>query len=61
MRSDLKPQLKEKIRQVFYNLKDQEILKPLKADGFAPIQDKDYDGIRQLGKLLNLDFSKLAG
>jgi phosphonate transport system substrate-binding protein len=61
MRSDLKPQLKEKIREVFFSLKDQEILKPLKADGFAPIQDKDYDGIRQLGKLLNLDFSKLAG
>ena len=61
MRSDLKPALKDKIRAAFYNLKDQEILKPLKADGFAPIKDKDYDGIRELGKLLNLDFAKLAG
>jgi phosphonate transport system substrate-binding protein len=61
MRSDLKPALKDKIREAFYNLKDQEILKPLKADGFAPIKDKDYDGIRELGKLLNLDFAKLAG
>ena len=61
MRSDLKPALKDKIRAAFYNLKDQEILKPLKADGFAPIKDKDYDGIRALGKLLNLDFAKLAG
>jgi len=61
LRSDLKPQLKEKIREVFYNLKDPEILKPLKADGFAPIKDKDYDGIRHLGRLLNLDFAKLAG
>lgn len=61
MRSDLKPQLKEKVRETFYNLKDREILEPLKADGFAPIQDKNYDGIRELGKLLNLDLSKLAG
>lgn len=61
MRSDLKGALKDKIREAFYNLKDQEILKPLKADGFAPIKDKDYDGIRGLGKLLNLDFAKLAG
>jgi len=61
MRSDLKPQLKEKIREAFYKLKDPEILKPLKADGFAPIDDKDYDGIRQLARILNLDLAKLGG
>lgn len=61
MRSDLKPTLKEKIKAVFLGLKDGEILKPLKADGFAPITDKDSDGIRELGRLLNLDFAKLAG
>jgi phosphonate transport system substrate-binding protein len=61
MRADLKASLKDKIRAAFYNLKDQEILKPLKADGFAPIADKDYDGVRALGKLLNLDLAKLAG
>lgn len=61
MRSDLKTALKDKIRDTFYSLKDPEILKPLKAEGFAPIKDKDYDGIRGLGKLLNLDFAKLAG
>jgi phosphonate transport system substrate-binding protein len=61
MRSDLAPALKEKIKAVFLNLKDPEILKPLKADGFAPITDKDYDGIRNVGRILNLDFAKLAG
>lgn len=61
MRSDLRPELKDKIRQVFYDLKDKEILKPLKADGFAPINDSDYDGVRDLGKLLKLDFAKLGG
>lgn len=61
MRSDLTPALKDKIHAAFYTLKDKEILKPLKADGFAPIKDADYDGIRDLGKLLHLDFAKLGG
>jgi phosphonate transport system substrate-binding protein len=61
MRSDLKPALKDKIKSIFLNLKDPAILKPLKADGFAPITDKDYDGIRDVGRILNLDLAKLAG
>lgn len=58
MRSNLKPELKEKIRAAFTGLKDPAVLKPFKADGFAPISDKDYDVVRELGTLLNLDFSK---
>jgi phosphonate transport system substrate-binding protein len=58
MRSDLKPELKEKIRAAFLNLKDKEVLKPFRAEGFGPITDKDYDVIRDLAKLLNLDLSK---
>jgi phosphonate transport system substrate-binding protein len=58
MRSDLKPELKEKIRAAFLNLNDKEVLKPFKADGFGPIADKDYDVIRDLAKLLNLDLGK---
>jgi phosphonate transport system substrate-binding protein len=34
------------------------VLKNFKAEGFAPIADKDYDVIRELAKALNL---KLAG
>jgi phosphonate transport system substrate-binding protein len=60
MASSLSPQLKEKIRAAFLSLKEAEILKPLKAEGFAPVTDGDYDVIRQLGKGLNLDFAKLA-
>jgi phosphonate transport system substrate-binding protein len=59
MRSDLSPQLKERIRTAFLSLKDPEVLKPFKADGFGPIADKDYDAIRELAKLLNLDLNKL--
>lgn len=55
MRSNLKPELKEKIRAAFLNLKDPEVLKPFKADGFGPISDKDYDVVRSLGTLLKLD------
>lgn len=59
MRSDLAPALKEKIRSAFLSLKDKEILKPLKADGFGPVNDKDYDVIRDLAKILNLDLAKM--
>lgn len=58
MRSDLAPGLKEKIRQAFYILKDPQILKPFKADGFAPITDQDYDKVRDLAKILKLDLTK---
>jgi phosphonate transport system substrate-binding protein len=58
MRSNLKPELKEKIRTVFINMNDPEVLKPFKADGFGAVSDKDYDVVRNLGSLLKLDFSK---
>lgn len=57
MRSNLKPELKEKIRAAFVNLKDPEVLKSFKADGFGAITDKDYDVVRELGTLLKLDLS----
>jgi len=59
MRSDLKPELKDKIRTAFVNLKDPAVLKNFKADGFAPITDNDYDVIRDMGKLLGIDFGAM--
>ena len=59
MRSDLKPELKDKIRTTFVNLKDSAVLKNFKADGFAPITDNDYDVIRDMGKLLGIDFGAM--
>jgi phosphonate transport system substrate-binding protein len=53
MRSNLDPALKDKIRATFVNLKN------FKADGFAPIGDNDYDVIREMGKLLKLDFATM--
>lgn len=59
MRSNLNDDLKAKIKDAFINLDDEEVLKNFKAEGFAPITDEDYDVIRDMGKLLNLDFSKM--
>jgi phosphonate transport system substrate-binding protein len=59
MRSDLAPALKEKIRNAFISLTDKEVLKAFKADGFGPMTDKDYDVIRDLARILNLDLAKL--
>jgi phosphonate transport system substrate-binding protein len=58
MRSDLKPELKDKIRTAFLTLKDPAVLKPFKADGFDTITDKHYDVVRNLGHLLKIDLAK---
>ncbi|MDZ7654368.1 MAG: phosphate/phosphite/phosphonate ABC transporter substrate-binding protein [Sulfurimicrobium sp.] len=58
MRSNLKPELKEKIRNAFLNLKDPAVLKAFKADGFEAITDKHYDVVRNLGHLLKIDLAK---
>ncbi len=59
MRSSLAAPLKQKIRKAFIELRDPEVLKPFKADGFGPIEDRDYDKIRDLGRILKLDLSKV--
>ncbi|MEJ2453937.1 MAG: phosphate/phosphite/phosphonate ABC transporter substrate-binding protein [Candidatus Thiodiazotropha sp.] len=58
MRSDLKPELKQAIREAFIELDDPAVLKPFKADAFAVISDSDYDVVRRLGTLLHLDLAK---
>lgn len=58
LRSNLKPELKEKIRAAFLNLKDPAVLKPFKAEGFDVITDKHYDVVRNLGPLLKIDLAK---
>ncbi len=59
MRSDLSPALKDKIRRAFLDLNDKAVLAAFKADGFGPVTDKDYDPIRDLARILNLDLSKI--
>jgi len=58
MRSDLNPDLKGKIRNAFLTLKDPAVLKNLKAEGFAPVTDQDYNVIRDLAKALHLKLAQ---
>lgn len=59
MRSDLAPALKAKIKEAFYTAKDKSVLKPFKAQSFTPMEDKDYDVVRDLAKILDLDLNKM--
>jgi len=58
MRSDLAPDLKDKIRDAFLTLHDPAVLKSFKAEGFAPIKDTDYNVIRDLAKALHLKLAQ---
>jgi phosphonate transport system substrate-binding protein len=58
MRSDLDAGLKTRIKSAFLELKDKNILKPFKADGFGPIADEDYKPVRELISLLKVDPTK---
>ncbi len=60
MASGLPEELRHAIRQSFYRLKDPAVLQPFQADGFAPIQDSDYDGIRQAARVLGLSLEALV-
>ena len=55
----LKPEVKDAIKKAFLELKDPEILKLFRIDGLAPATDKDYDVLRDMAKILNLDIAKL--
>jgi phosphonate transport system substrate-binding protein len=59
MQKSLPPELKKRIREAFYDLKDKAILKPLKAESFAKVVDSEYDVIREAAKILGKDLTKL--
>lgn len=55
MRTDMPKELQQSIRDAFLGLKKgtdagDKVLKPFKADGFAAIEDTDYDIIRDIRK-----------
>lgn len=59
MLSNLDADLKASIKNAFVNLDDPTVLESFKAEGFAPIEDADYDIIRDMGSLLGLDFATM--
>ncbi|NEQ95999.1 MAG: phosphate/phosphite/phosphonate ABC transporter substrate-binding protein [Cyanothece sp. SIO2G6] len=60
MRADLDPALKDEIRAIFLDMDDEAVLGPFKADGFAAMDDADYDGIRKAGEILGLDLGQFV-
>jgi phosphonate transport system substrate-binding protein len=58
MQSKLNPELKAKIRAAFLDIKDADLLKNFRAEGFAATDDKAYDVLRDTAKVLNLDLAK---
>ncbi|MDJ0706733.1 MAG: phosphate/phosphite/phosphonate ABC transporter substrate-binding protein [Leptolyngbyaceae cyanobacterium MO_188.B28] len=60
LRADLDPALKDQISSTFLNLDEASVLEPFKADGFAAMTDKDYDGIRKAGQILGLDLGEFV-
>jgi len=55
----LKPELKDAIRRAFLDLKDPGILKLFRVEAIAAATDKDYDVLRDMAKVLQLDIAKL--
>jgi phosphonate transport system substrate-binding protein len=61
MQGYLAPELKAAIRTAFIELKDKEILKTFRAEGFTATDDHAYDILRETAKVLDLDLAKLGG
>ena len=59
MSSSLPKDLQEEIKEAFYDLDDPKILKVLDAEGFAPVEDKDYDVIRNMVDILGVDLEEM--
>jgi phosphonate transport system substrate-binding protein len=55
----LAPALKDGIRKAFLELNDPEILKLFRVEALAPATDADYDVLREMAKVLNLDLEKV--
>ena len=60
MQGKLDPALKAAIRSAFIDLKDRDVLKTFRAEGFAATDDKAYDILRETAKILNLDLGKMS-
>lgn len=58
-RGDLPKDLVEKVDSFFKNYKDQQLFEELDINGFYPVEDKQYDVVRDVAKSLNLSPEQL--
>ncbi len=59
MQGNLAPALKQAIRAAFLDIKDKEVLKSFRVEGFAATDDKAYDVLRDTASILKLDIAKM--
>ena len=59
MQGNLAPALKQAIRDAFLTMKDKDVLKSFRVEGFAATDDKAYDVLRQTAQVLKLDIAKM--
>ncbi|MBK9574965.1 MAG: phosphate/phosphite/phosphonate ABC transporter substrate-binding protein [Rhodoferax sp.] len=59
MQGNLAPALKQAIRGAFLNLRDKEVLKSFRVEGFAATDDRAYDVLRETASVLKLDLAKM--
>lgn len=59
MQGNLAPALKQAIRAAFLDIKDKEVLKSFRVEGFAATDDKAYDVLRDTASVLKLDIAKM--
>ena len=59
MQGYLAPELKEKIRAAFLELKDETVLASFRVEGFKPTTDESYDILRETAQILNLELAQM--
>jgi phosphonate transport system substrate-binding protein len=59
LQGDLKPELKQAIRDAFLTMKDQEVLKSFRVQAFAATDDRAYDVLRETAAVLKLDLGRM--
>lgn len=59
MQGNLAPALKQAIRSAFIDMKDKDVLKSFRVEGFSPTDDKAYDVLRDTARVLSLDLAKM--
>ena len=57
MQTNLPEDFKDKVRAAFLELDDDAVLEAFEAAGFGPVTDKDYDAVRDLAPLLDIDLA----
>ncbi|MCA3417323.1 MAG: phosphate/phosphite/phosphonate ABC transporter substrate-binding protein [Roseomonas sp.] len=61
LQGNLAEPLKVAIRAAFIDLRDAEVLRSFRVEGFAPTNDEAYNVLRETARLLELDLSQMRG